>query len=486
MIGRNYTFKINQPKKDETKKRETIKKIFSSVLENSTIHGLSNIIKNDLISIRSMWILCFLLFSSICCYMMSHTIQEYIKFEVVSRVDVKYENEIVFPMITICRDNPFSTDFSTKILTRNLERNGFNISEYNFDGSLSSLKLKFIAKKNNALLSAANTPENERRKFGQYVNEIIISCLFNLQECDLDNDFEDYYDYYFGYCFRFNMGKLIGNIRQPIKYSSQAGQINGLQLELFIGAANENNRFFSIESGIAIFIHSQTDIPYNLQGIKISTGTSTYISLEKNTITQIPYPFSDCTENLSDKSAYNSDLYHKMIDSNKTYMQTNCKFMCYQKYLGEQCGCQLYVYKYFPNMQPCLTINQTNCQSEKRTYFLKNNFFAKCDCPLECEKTLYDYSFSFSEYPTRYYANLLMKHPSIMSRFPNQSQISYQDLKSRIASVNIYYDELKETFITQEKKLMFHDLVSNLGGTLGLFLGLLILFSFNNAKYALI
>jgi hypothetical protein len=472
MLGNSYIFKINQPRKNETKKIETIKKISCSVLENSTIHGLSNIIRNDSFLIRLMWILCFVLFSSSCAYMMLNTIQEYIRYEVVSRVDVKYENEIVFPMVTICRANPFATDFSTLTLTRNLERNGFNISEYNFDGSLSTLKLKFIGKKNNALLSAANTPENERRKFGPHLNELIISCLFNLYECDLDNDFEDYYDYYFGYCFRFNARKLIGNIRRPIKYSSQAGQINGLQLELFIGAANENNRFFSIESGLAIFIHNQTDIPYNLQGIKISTGTSTYISLDKTTITQIPYPFSDCKEDLTKKSSYNSDLYNKMIATNKTYLQTNCKFMCYQKYLGEQCDCQLYVYKYFLNMQPCLTLNQTNCQSEKRTYFLKNNFFSKCDCPLECEKTLYDYRFSFSEYPTKYYANLLIKHPSIMSRFPNQSQIKYQDLKSRMASVNIYYDELKETFITQEKKLMFHDLVSNLGGTLGLFLGL--------------
>jgi hypothetical protein len=50
--------------------------------------------------------------------------------------------------------------------------------------------------------------------------------------------------------------------------------------------------------------------------------------------------------------------------------------------------------------------------------------------------------------------------------------LSYIDLKQNVARVQIFYNELKETFISEEIKTKIFDLVSNIGGTLGLFLGL--------------
>ena len=40
-----------------------------------------------------------------------------------------------------------------------------------------------------------------------------------------------------------------------------------------------------------------------------------------------------------------------------------------------------------------------------------------------------------------------------------------------MARVEIFYDELKETIITESIKTETFDLIANLGGTLGLFLG---------------
>ena len=112
-----------------------------------------------------------------------------------SKVNVLYKNEIDFPVISICRANPFSTEFSKEILIKNLENNGFDIKGFNYTGSLSALKLKYISKNNNALLSASNTPENIRRKFGSNLKDVIVSCIYNNQECNFEEDFEDYFDY---------------------------------------------------------------------------------------------------------------------------------------------------------------------------------------------------------------------------------------------------------------------------------------------------
>ena len=49
--------------------------------------------------------------------------------------------------------------------------------------------------------------------------------------------------------------------------------------------------------------------------------------------------------------------------------------------------------------------------------------------------------------------------------------MSYEVMKQSIAKLEIFYDELKEMVISQEVKTSMGDLVSNIGGILGLFLG---------------
>ena len=60
-----------------------------------------------------------------------------------------------------------------------------------------------------------------------------------------------------------------------------------------------------------------------------------------------------------------------------------------------------------------------------------------------------------------------------MSKFVNQtSPVTLTDLKRSVYMVTIFYEELKYAFISQQAKTEVWDLVSNIGGSLGLFLGL--------------
>lgn len=49
--------------------------------------------------------------------------------------------------------------------------------------------------------------------------------------------------------------------------------------------------------------------------------------------------------------------------------------------------------------------------------------------------------------------------------------LTYEDIKKSILALNIYYDELKYTLVEEIKKIETFDLISNLGGIMGLFLG---------------
>jgi hypothetical protein len=61
----------------------------------------------------------------------------------------------------------------------------------------------------------------------------------------------------------------------------------------------------------------------------------------------------------------------------------------------------------------------------------------------------------------------------IISRLTeNNIENNYETVRNSVARLSIFYNELKETVITENVKTKTFDLISQIGGTLGLFLGL--------------
>ena len=99
----------------------------------------------------------------------------------------------------------------------------------------------------------------------------------------------------------------------------------------------------------------------------------------------------------------------------------------------------------------------------------------KCslECPLECESVTYDFSIYNSEFPTELLYNLFISDKEFVKKyFKNESDISYEKFKDRAIALNVYYPQFSYTVITELRKIPIIDLFSNIGGTLGLFLGI--------------
>lgn len=79
-----------------------------------------------------------------------------------------------------------------------------------------------------------------------------------------------------------------------------------------------------------------------------------------------------------------------------------------------------------------------------------------------------------ADFPTRAYANQLVNRTNLLAHFyPNVSQVTYEQLlKSHLIALDIYYSDMKYTLIEEIEKTKFLDLVSGVGGTLGLFIGM--------------
>lgn len=104
---------------------------------------------------------------------------------------------------------------------------------------------------------------NTNGEFGYRLDEMMISCRFEENDCDL-KDWYQFYDFNYGNCFRFNGGitntagyEKNNSSSRLLMHQKASGWRNGLKLELFIGY---NQRFIT-KNGFRILIHNQSDTP---------------------------------------------------------------------------------------------------------------------------------------------------------------------------------------------------------------------------------
>ena len=99
--------------------------------------------------------------------------------------------------------------------------------------------------------------------------------------------------------------------------------------------------------------------------------------------------------------------------------------------------------------------------------FQNSNVIKICSqyCPLECDSISYSISTNSEQFPfTGSFSNL--------TSFEYQKFLSYEEVQKYYVSIRAYFPELKYTLINQQPKVEVFDLVSSVGGTLGLFLGI--------------
>ena len=456
---------------DEKSTKTLIRELTKETLESSSIHAIPNITKNRFYSIKLMWLICFLISSGFCFWLISESIMDYLNFDVVSKTQVNFETEMIFPVINICNMNSFKSEKISNILKR-------------LFGDYPSLNRKFQSQVIAKSFVMNSSFVNQYLSSELIPSKTIINCFFNAKPCDLSQDFEYYFDFSYGFCFRFNSGRSLNGSKTERKYISQNGIGNGLQFDLLIAnLARENDYIFSTDNGYNIII---TDDPQSeslyKEGISVPAGFHTKISLDRFVMKRQPKPYSECISDLSKIDSYDSECYRKSYDPTRSYHYEDCRNLCFQKLLATECKCQHLVYRfsYDNELRSCfldmnIIYNDTVCFYSSFLKFSKNlDYIKECDCPVECDKTYYQIVSSISDYPTRQMSKYLMNNSLVKAKFQNRSNdsISYDEIRETVAHISVFYDEMKQTILTEDVKTSISSLVSNIGGTLGLFLGI--------------
>ena len=412
------------------------------------------------LSVKLIWIVYLVSTSGLCAFFIYKYISEYLKYNVSSQIDWININRLDFPIITLCQPNYQDTLYIelANQLFQNISKEDSDITDSYF--------IRYFGRKI-SYKTLINKNRNQTETIP--ISTFLLSCIFSAKNCF--NEFEYFYDFYYGNCYTFNSAKA--------KYSTQTGVFNGFQLQLYIDDTSSVNTIFSIENGFKIFINRHKN-NFNLmtEGIQIAPGFMTNIALSKYTIKQVPFPYSKCIDNLNSFDSYNSIIYKKIFGFKKFYDYFSCKLLCFQKLVGSKCKCQHVISKqyYYENMRTCEQQDEVCALTAWFDFSANFDVINECDCPIECISVGYTATTSISDYPTKFYAdNILSQIPLIISKFQDKSKMTYENIRKRVVSVNVYYDELKETVIEHEIKMSAFDLFSSIGGILSLFIGLSLL-----------
>ncbi len=287
------------------------------------------------------------------------------------------------------------------------------------------------------------------KSMGYSFRELVIKCQFLGIPCN-ESDFEDFYDYQYGRCFRFNAGRDSKGQPNQIKSVYTASETSGLSMEIFVHVQDADNLLYagSKHVGACIFISNNTVRPGPTESVEVAVNTHTKIGMQRSFSNRLGPPYS---ERYEDFSGADSFLYAYIKSQNRTYRKNDCDGLVIQIVINEICNCSFAGLETFNNSyKPCLLNQFETCKFDNTATILdmvirKN---AKL-CPQECRSMIYSLSYSLSGYPSQAYAKLLLLNPMILNKFPSTSTVTFEKLSNSILSFNVHYNFLGYTLISE-------------------------------------
>jgi len=394
-------------------KIKKIKKRAHELLEVSTAHGLPNIMRAKKRVIITMWIIVTIISTCAASYFVIDNIIDFLKYNTVTTLQEVYEQQPQFPTISICGYPPLNMSIDKLFLRVRFDR---------------------------------------------------------IDETNLSKIFEEFNDNVFGKCFRYNSGRNIYNETYDILNATESGKPNNLKMNFYVDVPDGYDF-----SEIAFFIHNHSSPPYEMDngGYYLRAGSWNYFEIEREFYSILDEPYNDCLKDVSSFTR-NKTLIDFILNRDRIYSQDYCYYLCSSLYALEEsnCSCASNLTNFdkdcLRNAIDIFERQSKKCVSEYLRIFYEKYQYDKCFkyCPLECESTNYIINTYNEQLPVT--GNISLRAKSDVGLF-NFS--TYEEVNKHFIVLYIYYKNLNYKFISQNPKTEMFNFISNIGGLLGVFLG---------------
>jgi len=269
-------------------KCEKLKVIFVNWSQSVTYHCFAKIFKaNTHSSVKLVWSLVFFTLLMLTCFILVNIILSYFKYNVVATIKVINEMPSVFPTLTICDTNAFTSSHAQTLIEMhalqifNKTLSEMTYAEYTRNKDILETRLK-------ASVNAPDFGDENRKLLGFNLSHILYECVFNGIPCDFASDFRWHFNYNYGNCFQFNTGP-------SLKKQFINGAKYGLSLKL--GPLVNYNQYLVDARGIRVFIENKSYTPsYFDTFVSVELSKETSIAVKRVFMERTPEPYSDCQD----------------------------------------------------------------------------------------------------------------------------------------------------------------------------------------------
>ncbi|XP_077988550.1 epithelial sodium channel subunit alpha-like [Glandiceps talaboti] len=510
-----------KPVKDSPSVNEAVK----DLLENSSAHGLPNIHRATSIPAKLSWCILFLLAVTMVVWQVVTLFQVYFSYPVGVSLTVQFEPTMLFPAVTVCNVNPIrmiqlqtASDtglrsmFDPSFVPPGLGGGhreppgggggggggaGNGIGGGGGIGGVQSwgerLNNDFyrqpsesFSKANSLTVLMGNQSEDVKRDMGHQLSTMLLDCAWRGYPCSPDN-FTQYYNHKYGNCYTFNSGRY----EAPLT-TNKPGPMYGLSLELYI----EQSEYMvgtTESAGVRVLIHHQDRMPFpEDDGFSVAPGHAFSVGVRQMEILRQGPPYGDCqdTDSLSQEEI---DKNIFMSKYNVGYSVQVCERSCYQHNVIDRCDCFDSQYpipeEHEGSYYPCDIVNdqeEKECVDKVESLYDEDEL--SCNCPRSCRDKLYLPTVTSLMWPAdSYQATLFGKMSSANGEMRKQMRGSSPKdwTRENVLKLDVYFEMLNYEYIEEYPSYLIEDLLSDMGGQLGLWIGVSIITVFEMIQFLL-
>lgn len=281
---------------------------------------------------------------------------------------------------------------------------------------------------------------NARHKMESF----ILNCTFMGIPCAKD-DFIPFLTT-FGLCYTFNSGFM-----KPVIRASGTGMRQGLTVFVDI----DQDQYVaspSLDAGMRVVVLPQSEPPIPLdQGIAVPPGTNGFIGLTRR----------DIIDRTGRSCRLETDVSGLNYLRNYSYSVSACSLDCFLTQIARRCNCSYLPRQYPPNPgSPFAELRQCTLR-DICCIQLEALSPEQCDCRSLCDDVQYNTFTSYATLPATY----------VIEALEELFQRSLEGVREDIVAVNVYFETPNVETITTTSAYSVVALLSDIGGQLGLFLG---------------
>ncbi|KAM9330437.1 bile acid-sensitive ion channel [Gastrophryne carolinensis] len=426
---------------------EERKKYTHDFAVSTSFHGVHNLVHNNKSGRsgqirRGIWFAIVLIFVLTAISQVYLRIFNYFTWPTTTSVTVQYVDKIEFPSVTFCNLNRFQTNavnnLSIAFLMWNIVSTVLHFSNTQKDSEALHEMVDFLQRNQNFSI------KDFTRNYGFYLNNsTLLKCNFFGIPCSPE-DFHHVFTEY-GNCYTFNHRTV------SHKRVSTSGKGLSVLFDIKQSKFTDDPSLGFVDAGITFVLHSPKIPPrFDGLGLQSPVGMHAHASIRQFKTVIQEYPWGECNPNLR--------LAHHEV-----YSTYGCIQECKSQYIQDKCGCVPFLlpgvgkecdlFQFYKCVYPTLYSIDKLGLCSMGTY--------NSSCPVPCEEIDYPTTLSYATFPSDRAADFLSSKLNKDATY----------MRNNLVYIDIKYHELNYKISKQQKAMTSSELLSDVGGQLGLFCG---------------